>query len=241
MMNKIVNYIRQGKGQGLIFLLAAAVLVTIFAVTFVKYQYNDFRPQLISAMDEMLPFTVQNGQIVEPKDSYKKIDLKLSGEDTSNVSIALVLDTRDDASDITPNAYGLYFMKDKFYIVSPNKVERRSLSDGVWDKQKAEELLDYFVGVLWLTISVVMLAVLFLLFLIKTLIVVLFGKIAFKIFQKKGPLEFSSFMRLGAIIVAVIETISLMFGMIVPINGLQRLLVEIVVAVVFVNKGKIFE
>lgn len=240
-MNKIVNYIRQGKGQGLIFLLAAAVLVTIFAVTFIKYQYNEFRPQIISAMDEMLPITVQNGQIVSPKDTYKKIDLKVSEDDSSDVSVSLVLDTRENAAEISPNAYSLYFMKDKFYIVSPNKIERQPLSDGVWDKQKAEDVLDYFVGALWLTVSLVMLAVLFLVFLIKTLVVVLFGKIAFKIFHKSGMFDFSSCMRLGAIIVAVIEVLSLMLGMFVPINGLQRLLIEVVLILVFINKGKVFE
>jgi len=240
-MNKIVNYIRQGKGKGLLFLLAAAVLMTIFTVSFVKYQYNAFRPQLISAMNEMLPITVKNGQIVSPENTYKKVDLKLGEEEASDVMFSLILDTRVSESEISPKEYGLYFTKDKFYIVSPNKVERRPLSDGVWDKQKAEELLDYFVGALWLTVSLVMLTVLFLVFLIKTLIVVLLGKISFKIFQKKEAFDFSSFMRLSAIVVAVIETLSLMFGMVMPISGMQRLLVEIVVTLVVVSKGKIFE
>lgn len=238
-MNKILNYIRQGKGRGLIFLLAAAVLVTIFTVTFIKYQYNEFRPKLVSAMDELLPITVENGQIVSPQDTYKKIDLKLNEDDTSDVMISLILDTRAETAEISPNAYGIYFMKDKFYIVSPNKVEMRPLNDGVWDKQKGEELLDYFVGALWLTISVVTLAALFVIFLIKTLIVVLFGKIAFKVFNKDATFDTLALMRLSAIVVAVIEMLSLVFGMFIPINGLQRLLIEIVLILLFVNKGKV--
>lgn len=238
-MNKILNYIRQGKGRGLIFLLAAAVLVTIFTVTFVKYQYNEFRPKLISAMDELLPITVENGQIVSPQDTYKKIDLKFNEDDASDVTISLILDTRAEAGEISPNAYGIYFMKDKFYIVSPNKIEMRPLNDGVWDKQKGEELLDYFVGALWLTVSVVILVVLFVIFLIKTLIVVLFGKIGSKIFNKDATLDTLALMRLGAIVVAIIEVLSLTFGMFVPISGLQRLFIEIVLVLIFVNNGKV--
>lgn len=240
-MNKIVNYIRQGKGQGLLFLLAAAVLVTIFAVTFVKYQYNEFRPQLLSAMDELLPITVQNGKIVSPEDTYKKIDLKFNEDVASDITVSVILDTKNSTPEISPNVYGLYFMREGFYIISPNKVERRALSDGVWDKQKGEELLDYFAGALWLTVSIVMLAVLFLVFLVKTLIVVLFGKISFKLFQKSRTFDFSSFMRLSAIVVAAIETLSLVCGMFVPITGLQRLLIEIVVILIVANRGKVFE
>ena len=237
-MNKILNYIRNGKGFGLLFLLAAAVLITIVIMGVMKNQYTAFRPQLINTMDEFLPMTVQGGQIVSPENTYKKVDLKFGENDDNAETVSIVLDTRAEATDVSFDKVGLYIMKDVMYVVSPSRIERLPLKDGVWDKQSTEELLDYVISVLWLVSSVVVVIMLFVIFLIKTLFLAWLGKLGLKISGKLEAYNFGYLMRLSAIVMAVLETVFLTLGMFLPVTGWQRFIIELVLVWLFISREK---
>lgn len=76
-MEKLVNYVKNGKGIGLLFLLASATIVTLLFVMVFRNFYSSFSPEMLKAADELLPITVKNGQIVNPADTYKEIGVNL--------------------------------------------------------------------------------------------------------------------------------------------------------------------
>lgn len=239
-MEKIVNYIKFGKGNGLLFLLATTVLITIFWLLFFKQFYNDFRPQLISVAEQITPITVQDGRIVKPEDTYKRLELKI-GDDTSSDSIfPVVLDTREPVSELPKEKVGLFIMSDVVYLIAPTEIKKVTLKDGVWTLQSVEEFLNYFSGVISMVISVVMIAVLFGLMLIKTLIAAALGKWAVKKFSKIENINFDTFMRLGALLLCAIEIVcvGLVFFMGLHVGWLLQVLIAILFIFLFFNKDR---
>ena len=239
-MEKIVNYIKFGKGNGLLFLLATTVLITIFWLLFFKQFYNDFRPQLISVAEQITPITVQNGHIVKPEDTYKRLELKI-GDDTNSDSIfPVVLDTREPVSELPKEKIGLFIMSDVVYLIAPTEIKKVSLKDGVWTLQSVEEFLNYFSGVISMVISVVMITVLFGMMLIKTLLASALGKWAVEKFAKVENLSFDMFMRLSALVICLIEVgcIGLVFFMGVHIGWLLQVLIATLCIFFFFNKER---
>ena len=57
-MEKFVNYVRNGKGIGLLFMLAASVVVTIVMLLVAKNFYGEMRPQALIVANDFLPITV---------------------------------------------------------------------------------------------------------------------------------------------------------------------------------------
>lgn len=79
-MEKIKLYIRRGKGIGLLFLLASAVLATMFLMISLKSAYTEIKPEVVLVANEFLPITVKGGKIVEPANAYKRIELDFGGK-----------------------------------------------------------------------------------------------------------------------------------------------------------------
>lgn len=61
-MEKIKLYIRRGKGIGLLFLLASAVLATMFLMISLKSAYTEIKPEVVLVANEFLPITVKGGK-----------------------------------------------------------------------------------------------------------------------------------------------------------------------------------
>jgi len=235
-MEKIFDYVRNGKGKGFIFLLATAVLITIFWMFFIKQQYNEFRPQLLSAANNILPITVENGKIIDPINTYKKVEIKFSEDDKE--AFPIVLDTRLENSEVPEAKAGLFLMTNEVYAISPSKIERLALKDGVWSTDKAEELLDYYVGGISLIISIVLIIVFFIGMLLKTLITAFIGRLIAKAQHKEEMLSFEVLMRLSALLIAAIEIIAFGcgFGLGFVISNLQRVLLALVVVWLFIAR-----
>jgi hypothetical protein len=73
-MKKIVTYIKQGKGTGLLFLLAGAVIMTLFFIIPAKEMVKDIEPKIMLVAKDFLPITIENKKITTPTDTYKKLD-----------------------------------------------------------------------------------------------------------------------------------------------------------------------
>ncbi len=211
-MEKIMQYIKAGKGRGLIFLLAAAVVISFVGIIFLKQIYNSAEPKFMLVADEFLPITVQEGKIVNPIDTYKKVDFKFGNVLDNSDVLPIVLDTRKETSTIPEAKLGIFIMTDIVYIISPNKIEKFYLPDGVWDKDAVKNYFDSFISTVSLFIAGLLVAILFLFLLIKTIIIAWLSELWLKAMKKTNLPDFAAFMRLSAVIVAILNTILMVLG-----------------------------
>lgn len=210
-MEKIKTYIKNGKGLGFLFLLAAAVVMTIFMMFILKQTYSEMRPQIMSAADEILPITVSGGKIVAPQDVYKRVDIRF-GEDNANTEVfPVVLDTKGENAELPKAKMGLFIMQDVIYWIMDNEVKRFSLQDGDITKSVLEEKLDAVLGVFSLAISIVLVLMLFAFSLVEAVILAGLGRIFLKMYKAENKFSFDVLMRLSAVMIAIIEIISLIF------------------------------
>lgn len=206
-MEKIINYIKQGKGLGFLFLLATSVLMTIFIMLACKQVYSQLYPQFMSAADEILPITVYNGKIVSPEDTYKRIDIKLGMIDGKSKGFPVVLDTRSDNVDMPQEELGLFIMRDVVYVFMKDQVQRIPLQNGELNKSMFEEQLNYLQEIMPLVVSALLVVLFFCVSLIKVLILVFIALIMLKLKKSERVLTVDVLMRLSAIAIAFIEII----------------------------------
>lgn len=206
-MNKVINYVKNGKGIGLLFVLAAAVVMTLGVVFLGKRVYNETRPQIMLIAEDFLPLKVKDGKIVEPAETYKQVSLNFGEDDEALDTLPIVLDTREESGSLPKGEKnGLYIMKDKVYLVSQSKINMYSLPDGVWDVPAFEEFLDYYSGILSGVLTVVFIAAFFLMNLFKALAVAVLGVIGVKVMKADEKVfDFSALMRCSAVLVSVIS------------------------------------
>ena len=117
-MEKIKLYIRRGKGIGLLFLLASAVLATMFLMISLKSAYTEIKPEVVLVANEFLPITVKGGKIVEPANAYKRIELDFGGKGEKKDLFPVVLDTRNEVSSVPTEPQGLFITTDTVYAVT---------------------------------------------------------------------------------------------------------------------------
>lgn len=206
-MEKIINYVRNGKGIGLLFMLAAAVIVTIFMLLVAKNFYGEMRPQALMVANDFLPITVRGGQIVEPADTYKRVNLKFGDTGTAKDYIAVVLDTREEAKALPREEPGIFIYKNMISLVSQNKTQSYDLQDGVWDKDSVEKLFDSVVGVLSGAIAVVLIGVLFVVCLFKTFMAAVLGFLAAKVLNRAKQFDMQALMRFCAVGISALEVL----------------------------------
>lgn len=239
-MEKIKNYIKNGKGLGFLFLLAASVLMTMCIMFALKQVYSQFRPQIMLAADEILPIDVRDGKIISPQDTYKKVDINLGEYNGKTEIFPVVLDTKSETSAMPKAEIGLFIMQDVVYWVMQDEVRRVQLRDGELNKNLLEEKLDSFLGISSLFISIMMIFLIFVFSLIKSLVLVLFGGLILKVKHLDKWLSFEAQMRLAAVVVAMIETCSFVLSLLgLPIMWFYQLLIEmLLVGWYIVREGK---
>ena len=144
-MEKIKLYIRRGKGIGLLFLLASAVLATMFLMISLKSAYTEIKPEVVLVANEFLPITVKGGKIVEPANAYKRIELDFGGKGEKKDLFPVVLDTRNEVSSVPTEPQGLFITTDTVYAVTADQIRRLNLQtqqDGVLTKENFAEIMD---------------------------------------------------------------------------------------------------
>ena len=230
-MEKIRTYIKKGKGLGFLFLLASAVVMTIFMMFILKQTYSEMRPKVMLVADEILPITVSQGKITNPVDTYKRLDIQLGDKEESDI-FPVVLDTRNEAAELPKAKMGLFIMSDVIYWVMEDQVKRYPLRDGEMTKPVLEEKLDAVLGVFSLAISVALILMLFVFSLVEAVILAVFGGIFLKIHKADNLFSFDALMRLSAVVVATIEIL----GFILTLFGVPfRLGYQFVIALIGVS------
>jgi len=219
-MQRIKSYIISGKGLGFLFLLAAAVLVTMFMMFILKQTYNEVRPQVMLVADEILPITVSGGKIVVPQDVYKRVDIKFGDHEEQSEVFPVVLDTKSENAELPKAKMGLFIMKDVIYWVMEDEVKRYPLHDGEMTKPVLEEKLDTILGMFSLVCSLILILVLFGFSLIEAVVLAGLGGFFLKMNKADDKFSFETRMRLSAVIVAAVEII----GCILSLLGMSLML-----------------
>lgn len=236
-MEKIVNYIRHGKGVGLLFILAASVLVTIVFVLFGKEFYAGARKQMLLVAGDFLPITVQNGVITEPADTYKRVNVDFGKKGNPKDMFTVVLNTREDVSVSSEDAAGIYLLKNQVYMVTPTQMRHYPLHDGLWNMERFEGLIDDVAGVIFGVMSVALIGVLFLVFLVKTFVAALLGELALKATGRSSRWDMAVLMRLCAVLVALWEVLrwGIMFSGF-ELSGFAAFVLVVVFELIFLFK-----
>lgn len=236
-MEKVVNYVRNGKGVGLLFILASSILVTIMTLLAVKSFYGEARPQFLMVAEDFLPITVKDGKIIEPADTYKRVELDLGEKGSKDDIFSVVLDTRENTTVLSKGENGLYIYKDAVHLVSPREVRVYNLQDGVWNRGNIEQLIDSSVGIIFGLVAIVLIGVLFIVLLFKTFIAALIGSLAQKITSKENSLDMPALMRLCAIGVSTFELL-LWGGKFIGIyfTSLHLFIIVVVLELLFIFK-----
>jgi hypothetical protein len=114
-MNKLLNYIVNGRGFGAIIILSLSVLLSAYNSIKIRNITINLIPYFQIIADDILPVKIENGKITQPKDLKKSFPL-YSGEKIGD--LAFTIDTSVDNLDTNNLKAGLYLTKDKFYAVN---------------------------------------------------------------------------------------------------------------------------
>lgn len=204
-MEKFVNYIKNGKGIGVLFLMAAAVLMTLIMMIMFKDVYSALRPQATLIAEDILPLTIQNHRIVNPANTYKKFNLTL-GDTKDKFSFPIILDTRSQMPEMPKSKEGLYIMTDAVYMIAPTQIRRFEFqNDGVIDKAAFETLADYITNSIFIVVSIIFIAVYFLSGLFKAWLAALIASFGQKFILGEKRFNMGTLMRLSSVATAGIE------------------------------------
>lgn len=237
-MNKIITYIKQGKGAGLLFLLAGAVIMTLFSIISAKEVFKDIEPKIMLVAEDFLPITIKDKKIISPQDTYKRIDLDLSLDSSNKDIFPIVLDTKNETPDLTNEKLGLFITKDNAIALTNANLRKIEYIDGTYDINTFKQLYQQTIGKVSLIASIIFIGFFFLNLLTKAIILVLIGLLLLKIQKSKNPLNFISLMRLSSIIIASIEiiNIALVTIFLIPTTGLHILLLGTILEFLYLQK-----
>ena len=125
-MKKIISYIAQGQGIGLKYLALLALILGILGGIGTKVIATDGIPLAQQVADQLLPIKVENGQIVEPQETYKVVHLRFGGDENA-YPIPIVLDTTSDMLDINLLDQGAYITRSYLYMINEHEARTYKL------------------------------------------------------------------------------------------------------------------
>lgn len=210
-MNKILNYIANGKGLGLKFVLLFAFVVSIIFAVIIKVEGTKMVPYAQSITNQILPIKVENGVVTDPQDTLKVVNVGVDKDGKSVFSITI--DTRVDTLDTAQLNNGVYLTATNIYIVGQNEVRVKKLVGDV-DLQQGDYTPKFNQMINWFSLgfSIFATAILFVFYYVLIVIYAFCAFIVAKINSKK--FEFDLRMRLSTlcVIATYIVSIALAFA-----------------------------
>lgn len=236
-MNKILNYIKNGKGIGGWFILALSVLYILIGA----FKFDVNKPKLVSviqaAADQVLPIKIQNGVLTQPAQSRRQAILEFS-DDAQNYNIRSN-DNNDNSNANTQNNQnsmvfvvdptissleneevifpGIYLTKNAAFLVNNDEIRIKPYSQDV-EIQKADysnEISAFLTALQWFIIGFGIIF-LFLYYLIGVLFFSFCTSILTALTRRN--MSFDSKMRLNTICMIVISLVSYILMQVVGIS-----------------------
>lgn len=209
-MQKILNYIINGQGLGLKFLILLAFVMSLFLAVMLKVKGADFVPYAQQVADQMLPIKIENGVVTKPYNTFKQANITFNNY-VKPISIPMFIDTRVDNLDTSDVKEGVYLTRTAFYTVKKNDVRIMQLSgDNEILKADYTDTFNSFLTWCAVIFGVMALCGLFMMYFVLALFYSLCAKII--IWLTSHKLDFDQRMRLSSL------TIVITYILFLPIN-----------------------
>ena len=213
-MTRIINYLKNGRGIGTLFLALLAVIITVQVFYASKKVILAMIPEVQNTLDQLLPIEIENGVVIEPANTVKNVKLKVPFV-PGYAGFPVILDTRVDSLDfdeLLKSKSSVQISRKNVYIVSKGEVKVRSLGDASYrfEKQdyqeKMKDVSEHYLNIFAVACFVILLAYYLLIALFYAAVTFLFtGK-----WEEKPT--FSSRMRVGSTAVFAISVLNLLLG-----------------------------
>lgn len=201
-MNKLFNYIRNGKGIGALFLLALSVIyVTVIAITF-SLDSKEIIEKTQKVSEQLLPLKIENRVLVEPLNERREASFNIGEE-----KISFAVDSTVDSFDPSTLSQGIFLSRKNIYIVSSAQTKIEAYGENLTlPKGDYRDAITQFLYMIKWTVILVALVALFVMYLIFTLFYAFCAGILASILKKK--MTFDAKMRLSALCFSAIVLIS---------------------------------
>ena len=236
-MEKIFLYIKQGKGYGLLFLLATAIITTIIFSFSLKTVLNDIKPKALLVAEDFLPIEIKNKEIVSHPNTYKRTDLNFGANDKDNFILPVILDTQNPSEELTKEKTAIIITKKYFYITSPSDIKKLEYTDGTYDINYFKSFLDKSIQSTTSTFSLLAICLFFIILLLKSLILTFLNSLILKI--RKTPINKEILMRLSALCISFIELLNLLIAKTInlEINELSTFLLAFLLSLIYLKNN----
>lgn len=117
MMNKLINYFKQGKGRGLRAVFIFSTIIAVLSWGMIHYSIKEFPndPDLNAFVEQLPAIVIQDGIVTEPANANNVYPFK-------NQPIFYLQSDRDAVSPLSAN--GFYLTRKNFSIVSDGTIQR---------------------------------------------------------------------------------------------------------------------
>lgn len=233
-MNKIFDYVKNNRGIGALILLTLALVYSIY-YTIVTSNLIDYSiPYVQNGINEIAPLKIENGKVVVPADTYKKVKLVKEAPNSPYV----VIDTTTDVMDVRGKPVGIYLTRSNLYTITPSQTRVRELVGSFELEQKDyTEVMEASVKWIALGILVGFTISLFVMYMLLMLFYSLVIKIAEAVTGKK--LSFDESMRLNTVLFTGVSLVCFILGLIgINIGNLVFFVAMIVLQIFAVNGYK---
>ncbi len=132
-MEKLLNYIKNGRGVGIKWLLLFSLIITIFLTINLKLVGDEtFVPTAQKIADEFLPIKIENGIITDPVDTIKTYTILVGDENNNPQQIDIIMDTALDTLDMSKIKNGIFITKNALYTIANNQIEIYKFEDSIY-------------------------------------------------------------------------------------------------------------
>lgn len=205
-MQKIITYIKNGKGVGALWLLLFASLVAFYSAYTTSNILPKAIPYIQQTADEFLPLKIEKGKVVVPSDTLKTRTYQIGDETAS-----LTLDTTKDFLEQEDLREGVTITRSYIYTVNGENVRRQTLQgDFELEKRDYTPLLQKIVD--WVVLSIVVIGPFlnFMLFLICVLFYAFCSGLACLL--NKTELDFKTKMRFNTVLYIGVYVLTLVLS-----------------------------
>lgn len=205
-MKRIINYIINGDGFGVKYLLIYSFLAAALFSVYYKNFADTLIPYAQETADQLLPIKIVNGQVVEPLNTIKKGIFKISSDPV--IQYPIIINTTVDSLNPTALPDGTYLTRTTLYTVNGNQTKISSLQQETIDLPKADysDSFRKFINYSILVIALIALPSFFLIFFILSLFYSLTAWIIAELMRRKPPFDLR--MRLSACGIILLYTLA---------------------------------
>lgn len=210
-MKKITDYIINGKGFGILLLLAFSTVAAVILSIRLNSFSDSLIPEAQKIADRILPIKIEHGRVITPDDVKQTFKIKVS-DNMPELQIPFTINTTVDTLNPTNLKEGIYLTKTAFYTVGKRQTKVMALSDSL-DIPKGDytEFFRDIATYITACMFIVFVIIFFIGFLITGLFYSLTAWLLSAFMQRKTEFDFR--MRLSSCCVILVNSLSFILSL----------------------------